>query len=217
MEASNYRIAVLYYGSSTYDNNNHPETTLTLGNSPTEGWIANHVFAKELSLPLSLGRKSNFIRVYNSPCLRMALREGAPDTPVLYANSRFSVPSLAITNLAHVEDCRTEEIGFIDIPKNESRSRLNVVAERITQWAKINKFDAVIWSDRMEDPDIVGHEKEVCIKNLELMQHTKNYLRNYYAPLTVVQQEILVLPEEVYVEPKPVKEPKPGKNGCHII
>jgi hypothetical protein len=194
---TDYRIAYLHYFSSRYKYGNKMELQYV---EPQQGKIndrgayqAPYRMADKLSLPFALGRMLGKDTARRS--LAMALHPNAPDATVMYLESRLTILPLAIRDIARNEGCREEEVGYVDLKTNETRSRVGVVAERVSAWAKENHFDAVVWPDYLADESIFNHELELVSQDPVLLRNTQSYLRDYFGHLSPVQQNLLVMTE----------------------
>jgi hypothetical protein len=198
---SPYRIAVIGYGSipnqlTSPVSKRTLEVVATEGQKPALGNLRSDspfVLAEGLDLPIRLGRISSA----GTADRRITVIIGGTDRlTVLYARSRFAEMNLALSNLAAREGCTTTKMmGYVDLRKNKTKSRLPEVADKIKAWAQANKFDAVIWADLPEKGVSEGQEKQILANDPILLKNTKHYIRSLALPLTLMQQEILNMPE----------------------
>lgn len=194
---TDYRIAYLHYFSRPYKYGDKMELQYVEprhGKTNDRGaYQAPYRMADKLSLPFGLGRMLG--KDTEKRTLAMAFHPNAPDTTVMYLESRLTILPLAIKDIARKEGCREEEVGYVDLRTNETRSRVGVVAERVSAWARENHFDAVVWADYLADESIFNHELELVSQDPVLLRNTQYYLRDYFGHLSPVQQNLLVMTE----------------------
>ena len=88
-----------------------------------------------------------FARISPRDRLTLVLESDAQPIVVLWSKMKVDL-NAAIDSLTVREGCNNSEpIGFIDLERQQSRSRDNSVADRITEWATSKNYDQVIWTD----------------------------------------------------------------------
>lgn len=154
--------------------------------------------AENLKLPVRLGRISGV----NTPQRRITavLDEHASDEVVFYAKSKFRNLNDAIKNLRTREGISAQNkhhIGYVNLRDQTDRSRSDVVARKIKNWARTNGFDAVIWTDLPGKgiqfaPNSKGREILPLLENDEiLLNNTADYIRNLPTSPNALQKKVL--------------------------
>lgn len=203
MEAPNYRIGVLAYGSIPNElYSQHYKCALDVeapeGKKPTVGNLnadSPFVLAEGLRLPVRFGRISSAHQANRR--ITAVIAKDAQEVDVLYALSKYKSLPDALKNLAKREGCSesTKLMGFVDVRKPDAQSRLANVAVKIAVWAIANKLDAVIWADFPEKDCPLGQEIATLKRDRDLLVNTKAYVRSVAMPLGSMADEILNLPE----------------------
>lgn len=159
--------------------------------------------AEDLKLPVRLGRVSGM----GTPNRRISLilHPDASDELVFFAKSRFSNLNEALSNLREREGIASQNyksIGYVNLRTGAHRSRLEGVAQRVSEWATRHGFDAVIWTDLPPKgvdfgPNSTGREILALLeRDPVLLENTKQYIRDLPAPPNSLQKYILGLDGE---------------------
>lgn len=186
------RIAVLGYGSLVNNlHSTHYHATLE---------VSPFLPAEGLELPICLGRISSANT--DRRRITMVLCEQASPRQAYFAEACFDELDKAIENLRTREGIGPRGIHYIsymNLRDGTKRSRYDFVAEKVNDWAKINRFDAVIWTDLPEN-GIKFHssfkEEEILpllLSDPVLLANTKGYIRDLPNPPTPLYQEILTM------------------------
>ena len=146
------RIAILAWGSLIWD----PRTLNINGNWDLTGF----------TLPIE------FSRVSSDGRLTLVIdHENGEQVPVFYALSGLEHIDDAINNLwAREGKPKISDIGYVNILTNSIRCQNDDDASKIKQWAIIEKFDGVIWTDlpsNFQQKTLVNFSKENAIRYLE--------------------------------------------------
>ncbi len=204
---STYRIAVLGYGSLPNQLENHG-TTLQVDKPPSEGPIPPEInlqsnspfIPTDLTLPLRLGRVSGEGTLQRR--ITMILYAGAKEEPVFYAVSRFTNLQEAIENLQKREGCpNSRHIGYVDLKKDRSKSQISEVAQKVKEWAKRKRFDAVIWTDlpakgvEFREQSTGEEILPLLIKDPILLENTKAYISKLAQNNIPLLKKILKMPK----------------------
>lgn len=202
-----FRIGVIGFGSLV--NNPHSEVygrTLEVrrprGDFPRPTGVradSPFVLAEGLRLPTRLGRWSN--EDTGNERLTLVLAEGASQEQVYVAESKFNNLNEAIRNLREREgipESGKDNIGYVNLNARTKRSKITVVGARIEEWARQNRFNAVIWTDLPPKgvqfgANSTGREVMPLLQNNpRLLENTKKYIESLPTK-NALQNEILAL------------------------
>ncbi len=153
--------------------------------------------ADNLKLPVRLGRLSGANT--DKRRITMTLHPQASNEPVFVAQSKFNNLNDAIRNLREREgipEHKYENIGYVNLATNTSRSRVPGLADKIKQWAEAKGFSSVVWTDLPPNIDFAaksgGREIEALLARDPVLQlNTQKYIENLAGPRNELQKRIL--------------------------
>lgn len=190
------RTAVFSYGSLANQLNNH-NATLNVrkpeGQHQTGQYNLRHdspfVPARNLTIPVELGRESA-VGTANRR-ITMTIQNGAPQQQAFYAVSNHTNLNDSIRNLREREGARTAQaISYVNLTNGRRRCTNVETANKISNWARQNGFDAAIWAEfpsNRSREEILQRVQEDAV----LRENTQAYIQNLPTAPSALQQQIL--------------------------